>query len=263
MLDEILKEIDPKLHELNHHPLYAHIDSIRTLQIFMQRHAFAVFDFMSLTKSLQAQFSPVQVPWTPPKNRELSRFINEIVLAEESDQTWDGSYISHFEMYCLAMAEVKACDELIQEFIRTVENKGIDFATENLKLPTSAKTFLQQTFSLLADNKIHQIAAAFCFGREKIIPHMFKALLDKMKITENQAPTFHYYLKRHIEVDGDSHGPLALKMISLLCGTDQKKWEEAKSAAIKSIDARIAFWDNIVNELAPTKNIRETQAQLV
>jgi hypothetical protein len=58
------------------------------------------------------------------------------------------------------------------------------------------------------------------------------------------------YLERHIEVDGDQHGPLARKMLIELCGDDPLKWEEAEKAAINSIQARIGFWDHILTKLS-------------
>ena len=50
---------------------------------------------------------------------------------------------------------------------------------------------------------------------------MFTAIVDEYN-TENNLDKFVYYLERHIELDGGDHGPLALELISNLCGNDEK-----------------------------------------
>lgn len=247
--DELISEVNKKIDELKEHKIYASIDSLSRLTSFMERHVYAVFDFMSLTKSLQKEFAPSENIWLPPRDNSLARFINEIVLCEESDETYDGRNMSHFEMYCLAMAEIKANSDMPQAFIHLVRTNGLAPTLNSCKLPQSSKEFMLQTFDTVENKAIHEIAASFCFGREKLIPHMFQALLNRMNITKEEAPMFHFYLQRHIEVDGDSHGPMAMKMLDILCGEDEKKWQEAKKAAISSLDARIKLWDNVYDEI--------------
>lgn len=249
MLNKILTEINPKLKELESHFMYKKINTLDTLRLFMDRHVFAVFDFMSLTKSIQSEFSPIEKMWTPPKNNKISRFINEIVLTEESDLTPDKTYMSHFEMYCRAMDEIGANRTTVEEFVEVVRREGSISSAKKLPIPNSAKQFMVNTFDLIENGKIHEIAASFCFGREKVIPLMFQSLLIEMDISEKQAPLFYYYLKRHIEIDSDSHGPLALEMLSVLCGDDTKKWNEAKLAAVNSIESRIEFWNSLAKEI--------------
>ena len=66
---------------------------------------------------------------------------------------------------------------------------------------------------------------------------------------EAQAPAFHYYLKRHVQLDEDFHGPLSLRLLETLCGNDPQKMEEAETAAEEAICARIRFWDGVLEAI--------------
>ena len=84
------------------HPLYAALNSQPAIRTFMEHHVFAVWDFMSLLKSLQRNLTCVEVPWVPTGPTGSRHLINDIVLVEESDEL-RGGFISHFELYLLGM----------------------------------------------------------------------------------------------------------------------------------------------------------------
>jgi hypothetical protein len=72
---------------------------------------------------------------------------------------------------------------------------------------------------------------------------------------QSKVPYFNYYLKRHIELDGDSHGPWARDMLITLAGQDESSWKQAKCAAELAITSRIKLWDSVqthLNNKAPT-----------
>ena len=66
--------------EVTGHPLYTSFRSHRDVAVFMEHHAFAVWDFMSLLKSLQRQLTCTSVPWVPQGPVASRRLINEITL---------------------------------------------------------------------------------------------------------------------------------------------------------------------------------------
>src|SRR3954454_13753357 len=98
------------------HPLYAALDSLAAIRTFQEHHVFAVWDFMSLLKSLQRNLTCVTLPWVPTGPTGSRRLINDITLVEESDERGDG-FISHFELYLEGMTEAGADTSTIDGFI--------------------------------------------------------------------------------------------------------------------------------------------------
>jgi hypothetical protein len=234
--------------QLTAHPIYESVKTLRDLRCFMEHHIYAVWDFMSLLKALQAAVAPAQTPWMPSARPEMRRFINEIVLGEECDEydlKGTKRFISHFELYLLAMEEVEADTRPVRQFIAVVNEKGVEAALRLPVVPQPAIEFVKSTFQFIAARKDHCTASAFTFGREDLIPDMFGALLERMQITESMAPNFHYYLNRHTQLDAETHGPLALQLVTALCGQDARRKREANTAAETALEVRIAFWDGV------------------
>lgn len=234
--------------KINNHCLYKNLSSIEDVKTFMENHVFAVWDFMSLLKALQSILTNNNVPWTPKGNGTTARFINEIVMGEESDLNENGEAKSHFEMYIDAMEQINANTNQIRKFISLLENKSTLRDTINIvNLDPILKNFINFTFDVIKSEKAHCIASAFTFGREDVIPDMFLEIIQKSKTdsTDQRYSKLLYYLNRHIEIDGDEHGPISLKMVENLCGDDTKKWDEALDVAKLALKQRIKLWDLI------------------
>ncbi len=247
-----LDHIRPLQEELNAHPIYGAIQNVADLRIFMAHHVFSVWDFMSLIKYLQGKVAPTTVPWMPHGDPTLRYFINQLVLEEESDrfETANGPiHGSHFELYCRAMTEIGADGDMPMRFLAAVREHGIDQALYADLVPLPARYFCETTFCFIREDKAPAAAAALAVGRERIIPDMFRRLLAEMAVTEDQAPTFHAYLKRHIHLDDESHGPLSLELLDALCEDDPQKIELAAIAAEEAICARIRFWDGVLDAI--------------
>ncbi len=247
-IEDELKELQEKLQT---HELYTVLNDLEDVKTFMEAHVFAVWDFMSLLKALQQQLTCVTLPWLPPKNSITARFINEIVHGEETDINEIGEPKSHFEMYVEAMEEISANTSQILNFTKKVTDiNSVERLLEELNVDEKTKEFVNFTFEVIKTKEPHIIAASFTFGREDIIPNMFLQIIKKAELKEGKQYTkLKYYLERHIELDGDEHGPLALSMIKELCGSDANKWEEVLFYAKKSILKRIDLWSGITEKI--------------
>jgi hypothetical protein len=93
--------------------------------------------------------------------------------------------------------------------------------------------------------------AAFTYGREDVIPDMFRGLVATLADRDPAAwGAFRYYLERHIEHDDEKHAPTCRRIVARLCGGDATKWAEASVTARESIESRLLLWDAITADLA-------------
>lgn len=232
---------------LKNHSLYKNISNLEDLKLFMETHVFAVWDFMSLLKRLQKDITCVEIPWNPsvyPKT--LVRLINEIVLGEESDLDLNGVACDHFTLYLNAMKDISADPSRLLNFTK-------DLNYENW-CTKAEREFVTFNLNLARHGKIHEVAAAFFFGREKLIPDMFTSILNDLEENfnnkeKNLFPNLRYYLERHIEIDGGDHSHAANDCLKALCTNDETKWLEAKAAGVQSLKLRSALWDEVKQKI--------------
>ncbi|NMM50642.1 DUF3050 domain-containing protein [Marinigracilibium pacificum] len=255
-IKELKHELEPFRNSLLNHSLYQEVKSVSELHLFMESHVYAVWDFMSLLKALQLKLTTTSIPWKPAKDPEICRLINEIVLGEESDLDENGNAASHLEMYLNAMETAGADTSVFRNFIKNLPEdlNSVSSYIENSSIPEEAKEFTIKTFEYIKKGEPHILTALFTFGREDLIPDMFSVILQKMErnSTINLNP-YIYYFERHIEVDGDHHGPLALKMINSLCGNNQSKWQDAFEYSSSALKDRIIFWNSIEKRIKESR----------
>lgn len=238
--------------QLVHHRLYRLLNSLPAMRMFMEVHAFAVWDFMSLLKSLQHELTCLSVPWRPVVHSSACRLVNEIVLAEESDIGPDGEIYSHFQLYLNSMEQAGSDSggilELLNRADSLTELQGWLLERDG-DCPGAA--FVSQTFDIIQSQDVCAVAAAFCFGREDVLPDLFLKIVSELnRRHEGKLSQFEYYLNRHIELDGDEHSQMAAQLMVELCGESAERWESAKRAAKASLIARLALWDAIADKIS-------------
>ena len=254
-LERLQHSLRPLRDQLFKHEIYRSIKTQGDLRTFMEHHVFAVWDFMSLLKALQGRLTSVTIPWFPQGDRNARRLINEIVLEEESDADGEGGYISHFELYHVAMTQCGANTSKIDAFIgRISQGQPVLEALATTGAPKAAQDFVRTTWRIIESQPTHSIAAAFTLGREDLIPNMFRSLVvDLDESFPGQWHRLRYYLERHIQLDEEHHAPMALQMLAGLCGREEENWRDAEKTAHVALNARIILWDDVLKELEAHK----------
>lgn len=249
--DELTAALAPARAKLLEHEVYRRLTSKRAIQVFMEHHCYAVMDFMCLLKSLQQRLTVVAVPWFPPASADAARFINEIVLGEECDVAPDGGYVSHYELYVRAMREAGADADRVEHLVELVRNhQHYRRALQKARVPAAAAAFVTDSVSICLTGKNHEVAAYFLFGRENLIPDMFRRLVERLRASgETGLDGLVYYLDRHIEIDEGEHGPAAQRMLEHLVAGEPRRWAESWRAAQRAITARTRLWDAIAASL--------------
>jgi hypothetical protein len=244
-IEWLAAEIAPVRIKVIGHPVYTRLDSVQAINTFMEHHVFAVWDFMSLLKTLQRELTCVDVPWIPTRHTSTRRLINDIVLVEESDELGSG-YISHFELYLKGMTESGASTTAIDAFIALLrQGRPVLPSLGAVGAPDPAVEFVRTTWDIIGTAPVHCKAAAFAFGREDLIPDMFDRVTS-VERKEGTLATFCDYLTRHIQVDSEEHTPMAMQMVADLCGDDAARWEECVGTMNRALEARLRLWDGVL-----------------
>lgn len=243
----ICAEIRSAYHAAATHGLFDQLTSTDRLAVFMSKHVWAVWDCMSLIKSVQAVLAPHNLPWTPPVDANLARMINEMVLEEESGFKVQGEIVSHFEFYMHAMRQGGADTQRIEGFISSlITGTPVDVCLDQYAPPAAAR-FVRQTLAFAEGGPGERIAA-FVFGRGQLIPDIFPILsqhLPGANLGIDLEP-FRQHLVRFVDLADEARGPAVLHMLETWAADDPK----AGIAALRALQARIDLWDHALSAVS-------------
>lgn len=249
-IEYLIERLEPYTLAVANHGIYNQITTLEKLRLFMGQHIFAVWDFMCLLKELHRNLVTTSSPWFPPKDALSANLISSILVEEEGDLAEDGTYLSHYELYIKAMNEVGADIAPINQMLALLkEGNTIENALKSIPINSATKEFILTTFSFFKF-EVHELAAAFVFGREGITGSMFLSLLQQLENNLSDSDKRHlntiiFYFKRHIDLDDNEHFPKAIKMLSNLTGNDKNKFDDVERIAKIALQARSNFLTGI------------------
>jgi len=236
--------LETKLEQLKNHPVFNYISNIYDLQTLMQWQVFAVWEFMSIVKRLQCEYTGLRFPWVPPRNQQTARFFNELVLALESYKTEDGSHQSHLEFYIEAMRDSNTTTKVIVEFINLLRF-GLPpvVAAERAGANEEIKTSVSATTETVNSSSNEVVLSTFLFGYVAAIPTMFKNIKTKLKVPEESIHKYSRYLQYYIDLDSDEFNAVAIETLVAELDGDVIRTEAALKAALDVINRYIKLFD--------------------
>ena len=151
------------------------------------------------------------------------------------------------------MGEIGASTRRFEKF-RSLVLVGVpvEVALRLTGAPAHVQVFVAHTMTLANSGTTEEVLAAFFYGREDVIPEMFRRLLNTLYSAKHDSARLRhliYYIDRHIELDGDSHGPKGRELLEDLLADSPHMGAQAMRAACGSIKARIELWDGTLSKL--------------
>jgi len=169
-------------------------------------------------------------------------------------------------MYLQAMREVGSTTSPIEGLVKDIsrgmrwqhalEKNQYSFGDQ---IASETYGFVRKSLEIASQGKTHEVISFFLFGREDPIPAMFNKMVETIERERILANYFKLYLQRHIEIDGNDHGPMAEKLLINVCGDDAKKWKDVEISAVEAIEQRIRLWDGVRNQF----NLQQQPMKLI
>ena len=232
--------------------LVQQITDVDDLKTFMGLHVFAVWDFMHLLKGLEQTVGKHQ-----PK---LKLIVDELIREEESDHLpvnlGGPAQLSHFEIYVRAMQEVGADAGAMSSMLDKMRRFSLEDMLADPTVPEASRAFMTNTKNCLKDGRPEVVAGAYTFGRELLMPSLFAELRKRLIQRQLPCPTLNWYLKRHISLDGETHGPLAFGLMEQLTGADPLAKDRVEAIKQKTLEARDQFWSRISETIEINKGCK-------
>ena len=185
--NKIKSNLDEKVTAVENHSVFEALESHYDIRRFLESHAYAVWDFMTLLEAFQNPDGDTQ-PWDPPVGYQFADDFVHRVGFREGDS---GRPRPHFDEYYSAMELLDADTDGIRILLEAIEDgRSADRALSMANPPVEARQHVQTTLDIAQTGDPTRIAGAI-LARRDIMPDEFSADLNRvLKDTTPRQPDF-------------------------------------------------------------------------
>ncbi len=236
------------------HPIFHELKSKDALKKLFEVQVFFSWEYMQFVKCIQAEYSHGAVPWIPGKDSIVNRYLNELLLKEESYLNSEGLPISHFELCMLAAQELGINDQDIQMFLSVLVEGDIKKAIDKCDTNFTLKRMLLDSCQIIEGKNLSEIAGVLLFAKQDLIADYFELINENTKpiFSEKEYPYLLSYLNEHLNVKYDIR-----QIFPRIAGDDYIVWDIGAKAAITSLRNRKSVLDYVYKQLSNSIKIEE------
>ncbi len=255
-IESFLQTVQPLRKQIVHHDIFQQLDSLEHLQLFMESHAFVVWEDLSIVRAFQKSKNKDFVPWALRENAAQMRSLYATLLLAEADLDMEGKPQNHLDLYIQAMEEVGANTSKIGLLMRYLE-QGVPWvdAVSSLRINPRYKEGIIHLLRHLELAEAHHLYALFGFARLHQIPPLLEATaLDLAEQHPEHVATFVYYLEQARQYMCLQEDVLMAQMLTEQCGQDKEKWDSCTRLVAEVLQWRIKVLDSI-SRLIPQEEV--------
>ena len=254
---------------LESHRLYTALTRREALATFTEYHVVCAWSYNALLRSLQRDIFTQSLPINSDAHKEAIRILSEVAIEEQANESDDGQFISHLELYLDAMEDLGANTAPIIGFFDILAGgvgaaKAVEYADFCPEVAAYARTTVR-----LLERQFHERAAGLFYEGEYFIPDRFLHQLNRLTPAVPVDRLLEYF-DGHIEGLKRPGYSAAGRLVEIFTADDEILSEEAEQVGEQVMRQRVHLWNTVYDlvasqpeEMSPVPPINRSHLALV